>query len=140
MNKLFRFLRCVRAAKGLGDRGQFYVTSIVYAEMRKSVSYKVDISFDKNGVIHEAQCECSAGQGPSAHCKHVAAVLFGVTEFCHSGRFLTELTCTQVMLISNNNQTNNVVIFVGCLSDTHRKFCLQILFESSLIFVYSTIR
>ncbi|XP_014674679.1 PREDICTED: uncharacterized protein LOC106814834 [Priapulus caudatus] len=65
--------------------------------MKKMASYKVDICIDKEAVIEEGQCECGAGQGPTAHCKHIAAVLFGLTSFRNAGSILTELTCTQVL-------------------------------------------
>ena len=60
------------------------------------ISYKVDISINADGVMQEAQCECRAGQGPAAHCKHVAAVMLGLTCFCKTGDIVTEVTCTQV--------------------------------------------
>lgn len=64
--------------------------------MRKAVQYKVDIYVEENGVISEAQCECGAGQGPSAHCKHVGAVLYAVHKFATDGSYLfNEVTCTQ---------------------------------------------
>ena len=58
-----------------------YIKSSCRAQMRKSVTYDVDISIASDGHIHEAQCECAAGMGPNAHCKHVCAVLFACTEF-----------------------------------------------------------
>ena len=73
--------------------------STVWAEMRKSVSYRVDISLNEDGIIQETQCECGAGQGPSADCKHVVTVLFGLTCFTATADVLTELTCTQVSLL-----------------------------------------
>ena len=51
---------------------------------------------DTHGVILEAQCECGAGQGPSAHCKHIGLTLHGYRQFLEHGELLTELTCTQV--------------------------------------------
>ncbi|XP_041366048.1 uncharacterized protein LOC121381032 isoform X1 [Gigantopelta aegis] len=89
-----RFLRCLRVAH---DEQMLFVSSTVWAEMRKSTSYKVDVSLNSDGVIQEAQCECGAGQGPAAHCKHVATVVFALTNFCQTGEILTELTCTQVL-------------------------------------------
>lgn len=79
-----------------------FITSMVWAEMRKTVSYKVDISLNPDAVIQESQCECGAGQGPTAHCKHVTAVLFGLASFCKEGTILTELTCTQVIKTSHS--------------------------------------
>jgi uncharacterized Zn finger protein len=79
-----------------------FFSGSVWAEMKKSVSYKVDISLDSNQVVIEAQCECAVGQGPSAHCKHVACLLYGVHSFSNSGQLLTEQTCTQVCVIETS--------------------------------------
>jgi len=89
-----RYMRCLRLA--ILD-SQSFVSAIVWAEMRKSVAYKVDVCIDSRGVVVEAQCECGAGQGPSAHCKHVACVLYAAEQFATSGSTpVCEVTCTQV--------------------------------------------
>ena len=54
-----------------------YIASSCFAEYRNGTSYEVDILLDETGSIIEAQCECHAGVGPSAHCKHVCTVIFG---------------------------------------------------------------
>eukprot|EP00914_Ancora_sagittata_P028955 GHVO01057168.1.p1 GENE.GHVO01057168.1~~GHVO01057168.1.p1 ORF type:complete len:491 (-),score=62.76 GHVO01057168.1:1035-2507(-) len=74
-----------------------FIKASVWAEMRKSASYIVDVRIACNGVIEETQCECAVGQGPTAHCKHVGAVLFGLTCFKQSGNVVAEKTCTQVL-------------------------------------------
>ena len=89
-------MHCLRAAVSQGDNT--FVSAIVWAEMRKAASYKIDISINRDGVIQESQCECGAGEGPTAHCKHVGAVLYGPTCFCQTGIVTTELTCTQVTI------------------------------------------
>ena len=58
-------------------QGKWFVSAVVWAEVRKSASYKVDVSMNNDAMVQEA--ECRAGLGPTAHCKHVAAVLFGLT-------------------------------------------------------------
>ena len=63
--------------------------------MKKNVIYKLDLSFDIPGQVHEAQCECGAGMGPEAHCKHVCAVLYSLCKFSKTGDLKTELTCTE---------------------------------------------
>jgi len=75
----------------------YTIGSVVWAEMKKQTSYKVDISLDTHGVVHEAQCECGAGQGPTAHCKHVTTVLYALHRLSVDGSVLTEQTCTQVL-------------------------------------------
>jgi uncharacterized Zn finger protein len=89
-----RYVRYVRVSSF--DR-LHYITGKVWAEMRKSVCYKIDISLDCHGIISEAQCECGAGQGPSAHCKHVLTVMYGLHRLSTDGTVVTEQTCTQVL-------------------------------------------
>lgn len=47
-----------------------------HAEMYRKVSYFIDVKLQRDtGVILEAQCDCGAGMGPDAHCKHVQTVI-----------------------------------------------------------------
>ena len=46
------------------------VKTKIKAEYFKT-EYYVDVSFTASGGIIESQCECGAGMGPHAHCKHV---------------------------------------------------------------------
>lgn len=95
----FRYVNYIRAAQGQDPDGPvMYITAMIWAEMKKSASYKVDISFGTDAVVREAQCECGAGQGPNAHCKHVGAVLYGLSCYCETGDVVTALTCTQVYM------------------------------------------
>lgn len=79
----FRYVRFIRVAK---SDGMTYFCASIRAEMKKSVSYKVDVSIDKVQVVQEAQCECGAGQGPTAHCKHVACLLYAVHCITHTSK------------------------------------------------------
>jgi len=88
-----RYVRVVRVSP---QNSMYYISSVVWAEMRKQNSYKVDISVDAHAIVAEAQCECGAGQGPSAHCKHVTTVLYALSRLTADGTILTEQTCTQV--------------------------------------------
>lgn len=98
MLKLPRFFRYIQYVRTAVHDHLVYVTSSVWAEMKKTVTYKVDASLTEDGVISETQCECAAGQGPATHCKHVTTVLFALVEFCKDGELLTDLTCTQVKI------------------------------------------
>ena len=49
--------------------------------MKLNVVYIVDAQFDNNGVVQACQCDCGAGMGPHAHCKHVACVLYVLARF-----------------------------------------------------------
>lgn len=89
-----RYCRFIRIAESSTSS---YVRSEVWAEMKKTVSYTVDLILGASGVIEETQCECGVGQGPSAHCKHVGTVLFGLSAFKLTGNLCTEQTCTQIL-------------------------------------------
>ena len=71
------FLTFVTAAQ-VGD--VFVWCSQSCAEMRKGVMYHVDIKLNNCGIL-ESQCECAAGIGPKAHCKHIRAVMCGLCDF-----------------------------------------------------------
>lgn len=83
--------------------GQYYLLAYMWAEMKRKVSYRVDIMLDEHGV-KEAQCECGAGQGPKAHCKHVITTLYALTQFAPQTGLLTEVTCTQVCMLHDQHQ------------------------------------
>jgi len=74
-----------------------YIVGCAWVEMTKSLTYTVDLSLDGHGIVCEAQCECTAGQGPSAHCKHVVTVIHGLHRLHTDGQIVTEQTCTQVL-------------------------------------------
>lgn len=77
------------------DENHDYIKSCCRAEMKKSVSYIVDISLTQGGHVKEAQCECAAGMGPNAHCKHVCALLYACYVFNCNGDICVEKTCTE---------------------------------------------
>ncbi|KAK2148663.1 hypothetical protein LSH36_487g00008 [Paralvinella palmiformis] len=67
-----KFLRSIRLASQKED---VYICGLVSAEMYKKSIYDLDIQLDSLGVVQQCQCECAAGMGPEAHCKHVGLVL-----------------------------------------------------------------
>ena len=84
------YLLYVRFAK----TDDVYIKARCAAEMCKRLTYEIDISLDKNGVILECQCDCGAGMGPSAHCKHVCAVIFGLMDFSANKCLNVRASCT----------------------------------------------
>jgi hypothetical protein len=72
-----------------------YIHAKCFAEYKKGVSYFIDVSLDKNGIMKECQCDCPAGEGPDAHCKHIMTVLWALVSLSNSGSIITEETCTQ---------------------------------------------
>ncbi|CAK1600553.1 unnamed protein product [Parnassius mnemosyne] len=50
----------------------------------KALQYEVDVKIHKNGTPQESHCECPAGSGIEAKCKHVAVLLTGIEHMvCH---------------------------------------------------------
>ena len=66
----------------------------VRAEMKKTVTYDTDIQLDSSGTIIASQCDCTAGLGPEAHCKHIRTVLYGLLQLTSNGYIHVELSCT----------------------------------------------
>ncbi|XP_076328742.1 uncharacterized protein LOC143234933 [Tachypleus tridentatus] len=60
-----RFLIYVRSA---AKNNKYHLLAPCATNMKKSVSYCVDVIVDNEGVIDECQCECAVGTGPNAHC------------------------------------------------------------------------
>lgn len=63
----------------------------------KDLQYEVDIKIDKYGNPEESQCECPAGSGTTALCKHVAVLLLGVEHMVCDKIMLKYEACTQVL-------------------------------------------
>ena len=88
---IFRFVRYAKSSKG---KGYTFVRMQVRAEMKKTVTYDTDIQLDPDGTIIACQCDCTAGMGPEAHCKHIRTVLYGLLQFTSHGYIHVELSCT----------------------------------------------
>lgn len=100
-----RFVRNIRLAKK-DDDGCTFLRAAVWAEMSKSTSYIVDIKLDKDMIIDEAQCECGAGAGPTAHCKHVSLVFHALVTFVGGKPLVTDLTCTEKLQTFHRTKPN----------------------------------
>lgn len=48
-----------------------------------------------NGSPVNACCECPAGKGPSATCKHIAAVMLMLQHLLDTGEIKVEKSCTE---------------------------------------------
>ena len=100
-----RFIRNVRHAEDHDSEGLFLRGS-VWAEMSKNTSYVVDIKLDGLMVIEEAQCECGAGAGPTAHCKHVQVLFHALANFITGLPLITDLTCTEKLQTFHRTKPN----------------------------------
>ena len=66
--------------------------------MKQNVVYNIDIALDEHGVISECQCDCGAGMGPDAHCKHICATFYAAIEFTNTGILRVHETCTSKLM------------------------------------------
>ncbi|XP_014678575.1 PREDICTED: uncharacterized protein LOC106818373, partial [Priapulus caudatus] len=64
--------------------------------MRKKISYSYKICLNgRNGEVQNSQCECPAGKGPNATCKHIESVLLMIQKFVETGQLDVERSCTE---------------------------------------------
>ncbi|XP_069683907.1 uncharacterized protein [Periplaneta americana] len=83
-----KYLLCVRIAS---VNTFSFVKSRVASSYKSNIVYNVDVKV-KDSSIDE--CECAAGMGPSAHCKHVCTVLCALMDFTKTKTMKTQETCT----------------------------------------------
>ena len=83
------------SALGAKENSKSYIQMLVRAEMKKSNRYHVHIVLDSDGSVDGAHCECAAGGGRTAKCKHVATSLYGLESLTRTGKMQVEVTCTQ---------------------------------------------
>lgn len=88
------YLKTLRMARET-DGSCIYVKAQCCAEMKKRLHYNINSVIDKCNVVNECECDCAAGMGPAAHCKHICAVLFGLTEFSSKKVLILQKTCTE---------------------------------------------
>ena len=67
------------------------------AEMRRTLCYHCYASVEVNGEVLETECECAAGMGTTAHCKHIQAVLLAIIDFTGGKQPKLELCCTDIL-------------------------------------------
>ena len=61
--------------------GKAYIRCNCLPEMKKTMTYKVEMALSESGDIIYASCPCPAGKGPLGSCKHVAALCYALEEF-----------------------------------------------------------
>jgi hypothetical protein len=87
-----KFLEYVRCCK---RDDIFFFKGLVHAQMYKKVTYNVYVKITNEAVIEASHCECAAGEGGSAHCKHVIVLLLGIEQMVHEGNIILRQACTQ---------------------------------------------
>ena len=66
------------------------------SEMTKKTRYTVRVIVTSNGTVLSSHCECTAGAGNKAKCKHVAVLLFGMEGLSRTGKLTMQKTCTDL--------------------------------------------
>lgn len=89
------FLRSCQFHKA---NNEIYFRAQCCAEMKKSVEYDVNIHVNLSEcAIIKSQCQCPAGIGPGAACKHVSALLYAIEYYAVTGETLhVTLCCSQI--------------------------------------------
>lgn len=94
--------------KGYGMMKDLFLTALVYSlynnhhcyrgqvnsEMTKNLTYFVKVIIHDNGEIVEGNCECVAGKGIKAVCKHIATVAYAILYFKEHRKWCIRTTCT----------------------------------------------
>ena len=79
------------------NKSEAYFRSKCRASMKKSMSYFADIKMNvvNNMLVPESsQCECAAGMGPSAFCKHIGATFLAILGASDGSKMILEQSCT----------------------------------------------
>lgn len=74
-----------------------FFTGFIKAAMKKKVSYNFRVKMSTDGIMESATCECPAGAGPLATCKHIAALMIVLAHFSQTGILHIENTCTDTL-------------------------------------------
>ncbi|XP_052747032.1 uncharacterized protein LOC112057632 isoform X1 [Bicyclus anynana] len=61
----------------------------------KALQYEVHVKLHQNGTPQESHCECPAGSGVEAKCKHVGVLLHGIAHMVRDKVILLHQVCTQ---------------------------------------------
>lgn len=78
------------------DSQYIHVRAECLPEMKKTLKYKLSMSFDETGNVKYASCcPCPAGKAPFASCKHIAALCYAIEEFNRLKLLRVFETCTE---------------------------------------------
>ncbi len=112
INKSAEYLfRCghIQSIEYIVSKNNIYIKSQCLPEMRKDRVYNVCIGLeaDCSDIIYAA-CGCPAGKGPRGSCKHIAALTYGLSEFCKVFEHSLSQTCTDVLQKWNQPRAKRV--------------------------------
>lgn len=98
-----------------------FFIALCSAEMKTSTDYEVKLQIScQSREIHKAQCQCPAGVGPVAACKHVSAVLYGVEYYIVTGKpLMVSIIKNKIKMILLGNVKHNPSC-TGLLQQWHK--------------------
>ncbi|KAL0895959.1 hypothetical protein ABMA27_011961 [Loxostege sticticalis] len=91
--------RHLLTARFCSESDNIYIRGQCKASMKK-VAYVVDAKLSQEG-IEESHCECAAGSGINACCKHVSVLLCAVHDIVHNKMIKLHQSCTQTLMTFN---------------------------------------
>ncbi|KAJ8939001.1 hypothetical protein NQ314_011251, partial [Rhamnusium bicolor] len=97
----------------------------VHSENTKALTYFTSIAFELNGRIVQSICECAAGKGPKAVCKHMACVCYAILRFKEHSEWLIKMTPTKnkqkMMKLNYPKKAENLTFEIQKCNVTIRK-------------------
>lgn len=79
-------------------KDDIFIRATCCAEMKKSLEYDVNVHINvRECLIMKAQCQCPAGVGPGAACKHVSALLYAIEYYAVTGELLFNFNTCQLI-------------------------------------------
>lgn len=88
--------------------GDIYISGKCSAETKKNKDYRVAAHLNvSNRTICKAECECVAGKGPNAACKHVGALMYGLEHYAVTGtfsNFIVTTSSSKILFLGNVKQ------------------------------------
>ena len=74
----------------------YFISPCLRNVLTLQVSYIFKLVLDGNsGEVMNSHCECPAGSGDTATCKHIVGVLLMLSKFVLHGTLTLQLTCTE---------------------------------------------
>lgn len=78
------------------DEDMYFYHGQVNSEYTKRLTYFTKLVVHQNGNIMESSCECVAGKGLRAVCKHISVICYPLLQFSERKVWQIRKTCTEV--------------------------------------------
>lgn len=79
----------------------------------------------RNAEVQNSECECPAGKGPNATCKHIGAVLLMLQKFVDTGRLLIDKSCTEGLQTFHKPRKPHTGMFIAMINGKDRLLIIQ---------------